>query len=152
MPKESISDTRFDLEFRLDQLEIDNTIYRSELGQAFATVLSSAAIEGTREHMLGPDNLQADKYPFVRVRSVAISGEVPKLAAQVEIEMHGQKRQMWIPLAVDGLPDKLNVSGSFVLRQSDFGAKPYSVLGGLLAVQDEVVIEFKLSGVSGNTL
>jgi hypothetical protein len=32
-----------------------------------------------------------------------------------------------------------------VLRQSDFGIKPYTVLGGLLAVDDEVVIEFHLN-------
>ena len=33
-----------------------------------------------------------------------------------------------------------------VLLQSDFGVKPLSVLGGLLSVQDAVIVEFKLSG------
>jgi len=51
-----------------------------------------------------------------------------------------------VPLSVEGLPDSITVTGSFVLRQTDFGAQPYSVLGGLLAVKDEVVIEFKLTG------
>jgi hypothetical protein len=44
------------------------------------------------------------------------------------------------------LPDRLLVSGSFVLRQTDFGVQPLSLLGGLLSVQDAVVIEFKLAG------
>ena len=143
LPATGPSSGRFDLEFRLDQLEIDNEAYRSKLGIAFA---SQDAIDGTRDHMLGKDNLQADRFPFVRVHSVEISGEAPRFAARVQIEMHGQTREMWIPLSVEGLPDRLEVSGSFVMRQTDFGAQPYSVLGGLIAVRDEVVIDFKLTG------
>lgn len=33
-----------------------------------------------------------------------------------------------------------------MLRQSDFGIASFSVLGGLLTIQDEVVIEFVLKG------
>lgn len=54
--------------------------------------------------------------------------------------------EMRTALTVKGLPDHLTVDGALVLRQSDFGVKPLSVLGGLLAVQDEVIVEFKLSG------
>jgi hypothetical protein len=42
--------------------------------------------------------------------------------------------------------EKLVVEGALVLQQSDFGVKPLSVLGGLLSVQDAVIVEFKLSG------
>jgi hypothetical protein len=136
----------FDLEFRLDQLEIDNPNERSNLGKAFASKLSPEVIASTREHMLGEDNLQALRFPFVRIRSVQISGETPKFAAKIAVDLHGQTREIWVPLTVTGLPEHLSVEGSLVLRQSDFGAKPYSVLGGLLAVQDEVIVEFKLSG------
>lgn len=146
MPPGMESDARFDLAFRFDQLEIDNTEYRSGLGKAFSTVLNQAAIDGTRDHMLGEDNMQADRYPTIRIHSVQITGEAPRLAAKVQVEMHGQTREMWVPLSADIQPEHITVSGSFVLRQTDFGAQPYSVLGGLLAVKDEVVIDFKLSG------
>jgi len=146
LPSSGTARARFDLDFRLDQLEIDNPRYRSGLGSAFDSVVSQDAIDGTRDHMLGEDNMQAERFPFVRIHSMQLSGEAPRFAANVEVELHGQKREMWIPLSVDGLPSELSVTGSFVLRQSDFGAKPYSVLGGLLAVQDEVVIEFKVVG------
>ena len=96
--------------------------------------------------MLGSDSLDANRFPFVRIHSLEITGEAPKFAARVQAELHGQSREMWIPLDVSGLPGQLEVSGSFIMRQSDFGARPYSVLGGLIAVQDEVVIEFKLVG------
>ena len=54
---------------------------------------------------------------------------------------------MWVPLTVTGPPQYLQVQGSMVLRQTDFGVRPYSVLGGLLAVQDAVVVDFTLHGV-----
>lgn len=146
LPATGAANGRFDLAFRLDQLEIDNPKYRSALGNAFSSTLSPEDIKGAREHMLGEHNLQAGKFPFVRVHSLRITGESPKFAAKVQIEMHGQRQAMWIPLGVEGLPEHLAVTGSFVLRQTDFGVQPYSVLGGFLAVQDEVVIEFKLLG------
>ncbi len=146
LPPSGASGARFDLEFRLDQLEIDDPVLRSTLGSAFASKLSAADVEGSRKHMLGEENLQADKFPFVRIHSLEISGDGTKFAAKVQVEMHGQKREMWIPLSVEGLPEKISVTGSFVLRQTDFGAQPYTVLNGLISVQDEVVIEFKLVG------
>jgi hypothetical protein len=145
LPSSGAGNGRFDLVFRLDQLEIDNAAYRSILGAAFATAVSPADVEGTRKHLLGADCLQADRFPFVRIRSLQIAGEAPKFAARIQVELHGQQREMWVPLDVEGLPDRLSVSGSFVLRQTDFGVRPYSLLGGLLAVQDEVVIDFKLA-------
>ena len=138
--------TRFDLEFRLDALEIDNPEYRSKLGPAFASKLSAPAIEGTRDHMLGADNLEADKFPLVTVKSLEITGETPKFAVKVQMTLHGQQRELLVPLTVEGLPDQLVVTGAFSVRQTDFGAKPYSVLGGLMTVEDEVVIEFRLTG------
>jgi hypothetical protein len=146
LPPGGTSDARFDLEFRLDQLEIDNPAHRAALGAAFASKLSPADVEGSRKHMLGEENLQAERFPFVRIHSLQISGDGTKYAAKVQVEMHGQKREMWVPLGVEELPSRLSVTGSFVLRQTDFGAQPYTVLNGLIAVQDEVVIEFKLIG------
>ncbi len=146
LPLTGAADARFDLEFRLDELEIDNSTHRTGQGAAFASVLSPEAIEGTREHMLGESNMQAARFPTVRIHCMRISGEAPHYAAQVAVQLHGTSRDMWIPLTVTGLPESLAVRGSFVLRQTDFGIHPYSVAGGLLAVKDEVVVDFSLSG------
>lgn len=145
-PEQGLAGARFELVFRLDQLVFDVPSHRASLGPAFAAVLSDAAIAATREHMLGPDNMQADRFPLVRIRSLEISGEAPKFSALVAIELHGQTRELRLPLNVTGLAQRVSASGSFVLRQSDFGVRPYSVLGGLLAVQDDVMLEFSLLG------
>jgi len=138
--------SRFDLAFRLDQLELDPAPLRAALGGAFASAIAPDAIAATREHMLGVDNFQAQQFPWVRIRSLQIAGEAPKFAAQVAVELHGQTRELWVPLTVAGWPEHLQVTGSMVLRQSDFGVRAYSVLGGLLAVQDAVVVDFTLQG------
>jgi hypothetical protein len=140
------SSSRFDLRFRLDQLVLDKPEHRAALGANFASPMSEDAIEGTRRNMLGDKMFQAGTYPLVRIRSMQISGDAPKFAARVEVELHGQTREQWVALSVNGLPDALRVTGAFVLRQTDFGVQPFSILGGLLAVQDEVVVEFDLQG------
>jgi polyisoprenoid-binding protein YceI len=144
------SASRFALAFRLDQMELDNPEHRAAVGDTFANPLSADAIVSTREHMLGEFNLQADQFPFVRIASLEVAGEAPKFAVKVAVELHGQTREIWVPITVRGLPQAMDAEGQIVaegaliLRQSDFGVTPYSVLGGLLAVRDEVIVEFTL--------
>jgi len=148
LPPSGAANGRFDLIFRLDQLEIDDPAERSQSGAAFPGTISAEDIDSTRQHLLGGNGMQADTYPFVLIHSLRIAGEAPKFAAEVEVQMHGRVQQTWVALDVDGLPDHLVAGGSFVLRQTDFGVQPYSLLGGLLSVEDEVVIEFRLAGTA----
>lgn len=138
---------QFDLEFRLDELSLDAVPERAALGGAFSPAIDPEDIERTREHMLGEAGLQAGRFAFVRVHSLQVIGEYPRFAAQVRIDLHGRSHTDWVALRVEGTPADPRVSGSLVLLQSDFGVQPYSVLGGLLAVQDAVVVEFELAGL-----
>ncbi|CAN5285877.1 hypothetical protein BH11PSE10_BH11PSE10_04350 [soil metagenome] len=135
---------RFALSFRLDALALDAPDLRAALGPAWASLMSPEAIAATRVNMLGEGNLQADRFPEVHIRSRQFGGEWPKLVAEVEIELHGQRRRQWLPLQAELSAGHLKASGALVLRQSDFGIAPFSVLGGLLAVRDELLIEFDL--------
>lgn len=146
LPKEGVDHVRFDLVFRLDQLEIDPPALVDRVGEGFATVLSADSLAGVRAHMLGERNMQADRYPLVRIRSLQVEGETPAFAARVEVEMHGRRRDLWLPLQVRISPGQIAVDGRMILRQTDFDITPYAVLGGLLAVRDPVLIEFRLVG------
>ncbi|MES2583849.1 MAG: YceI family protein [Pseudomonadota bacterium] len=143
---EGATASRFDLAFRLDQLAFDDPQHRAALGSAFASTISAEDTASTRTNMLGDNNFQASRFPWLRVQSVRIVGDAPKFAARIAVELHGQSREMWVPLTVVGLPGHLNVQGAVVLLQSDFGIKAFSVFGGILAVQDALVVEFTLSG------
>jgi hypothetical protein len=144
LPPSGAGDARFDLEFRLDALELDRPALRAALGPPFAAELTPGDVANTRAHMLGEDNLQASRFPYVRIHGLQVTGEGSAYAARLAVELHGQTREAWVPLTVEGLPGHLAVSGSWVLRQSDFGVRPYSALGGLIAVQDEILLQFRL--------
>ena len=134
----------FELSFRLDELELDAPAQRAALGSAWASALSAEAIAATRANMLGAAGLRADAHPEVRLRSLTFRGAAPKLALWVEIELHGQRQRQWLPLHAQVQGDRLQARGALLLRQSDFVLQPFSVAAGLLAVQDEVLIEFDL--------
>ncbi|MEJ6007607.1 hypothetical protein WG899_18825 [Paucibacter sp. AS339] len=140
----SLEGAAFELSFRLDELELDAPAARAALGPGWASQLSAEAIAATRANMLGPAGLQAEAYPLVRLRSLEIRGAAPKLSVLLEIELHGQRRQQWLALHAEPQAQRLQARGALVLRQSDFGLTPFSVAGGLLAVQDELLIEFDL--------
>jgi YceI-like protein len=146
LPAQDYSRARFNLQFRLDQLVLDDPQARRQTGGAFAGELDADAIQSTREHMLGERNLGAARYPLVSLRSTAVAGEPPRLVATVEVNLHGVSRELLVPLELHADGDTLEASGAFALRQTDFGAQPYSILGGLIAVQDPLSVQFHLVG------
>lgn len=126
------------LYFRLDDLVLDPAALRESLGPAFASRLDEAAVAATRANML--KSLEAQAYPDVTVTTLKQVGEGPRRAVEVEIALHGQRRRQWLAVEVQGR----RAHGRVVVRQSDFGIQPFSVLGGLLAVQDELVVDFSI--------
>lgn len=126
------------LAFRLDALEIDPPALRERLGPAFASAVDDAARAGTRANLLRA--LDAAAHPEVAVRTLRQLGEGGRRAVEVEIALHGVTRRQWFVAEVEGR----RARGEVVLRQSDFGIQPFTVLGGLLAVQDALVVQFEL--------
>ena len=145
VPQGKPEEGRFALSFRLDGLRVDPAALRQELGANWASEVSADAAAGTQANMLR--SLEADRFPEVRVRSLRLAGAAPKLAAEVEVELHGQRHAMWLPLDVEVSEGQVKAAGALVIRQSDFGVQPFTVLGGLLSVQDELVVEFDLRAV-----
>jgi hypothetical protein len=60
-----------------------------------------------------------------------------------ELELRGERRPIAFELAADG---EGRLSGSAVVRQSDWGMKPYSALFGTLKVADEVEVAVDTRG------
>jgi hypothetical protein len=126
------------LRFRLDGLEIDPLDLRQRLGAAFASAVDAEARAGTRANLLKA--LNAAAHPEVVVRTVQQQGEGGRRAVEVEITLHGVTKRQWVVVSVDGR----RARGEVVIRQSDFGIQPFTVLGGLLAVQDALIVAFDL--------
>ena len=129
-----------DFQFRLDAMTVDESALRASAG--LETTPTAEAIAGTRHNML-VRVLDAERYPDVRVQArLQASGN----AVDAAITLHGVTRQLVVPVTLAQAPDgrSLRASGSFVLKQSDFGIVPFAILGGAMAVQDPMELAFDI--------
>ena len=91
--------------------------------------------------MLGPEVLDAGRYPEIAFHSTAAESAGPNAwRVTGQLTLHGQTR----PVTVDVRDEGGRYVGSASLRQTDFGIKPIKVAGGVVKVKDEVRIEFQI--------
>lgn len=139
-----IHDAGFRLRIPVQEFVVDPPAARKEEGQAFSSQPSEQAIAGTRKNMLGPDVLDAERYPDITVRSVSITGPEWAPEMTVRVTLHGMARDLTVPVALDRGDGSLSVTGTLELQQTDFGMTPFAVMGGGLRVQDRVRIRFRI--------
>ena len=132
---------RAQFQFRLDEMSVDEESLRQAAG--LTTTPSADAIAGTRHNML-VRVLDAERYPWVRIEARR-TGDKEVLDA--DITLHGVTRTVQLPVRVAEAADGrgLQASGSLLLKQSDFGIVPFAVLGGAMAVQDQMELAFRIT-------
>ncbi len=144
LPAEGLASAAVDLVVPVERLRVDPPELRQRLGGSFAAEVPADAAAATRKNMLGEAVLAADRHPLIGVSAVRVGGELPKLVLEVAISLHGQTRRQLVPVDVRLDGDRLQAHGALAIRQSEFGMTPMSALGGLLRVQDEVMVEFRV--------
>jgi polyisoprenoid-binding protein YceI len=82
----------------------------------------------------------------VRLHATVASPTRPLSTLAVNMTLHGVTRRLTVPVRLQVHGSRLVASGSFVLRQSDFGITPYRALGGALRVRDRIDLQFTLRG------
>src|SRR5690606_14237387 len=94
------SDSGFQMRVQVRDFAIDPPAARGEEGEEFASEVSDAAREGTRENLLGEDVLDAQRFPEIVLQSVRMRGPrwTPDVIAR--ITLHGQSRDVTFPAAV----------------------------------------------------
>lgn len=91
--------------------------------------------------------LEAEQYPQIAFTSNSVAldsgaGGNYKVTMEGQLTLHGITRDITIPAQVSLLGEMLNAAGEFTLRQTDFGIRPVSAVGGGLKVKDEVKVAF----------
>ncbi|WP_230516330.1 MULTISPECIES: YceI family protein [unclassified Janthinobacterium] len=132
---------RAQLRFRLDEMSVDEASLRQAAG--LTTTPSADAIAGTRHNML-VRVLEAERYPWVSIDARRTGN---KEVFDADITLHGVTRTVQLPVRVEQAADgrRLQASGSLLLKQSDFGIVPFAVLGGAMAVQDQMELAFRIT-------
>ena len=132
---------RADLYIQLERLAVDEASLRTEAG--FDTQPSEADIEGTRTNML-EKVLEASKFPFALVRVTRPPSKQENAQLDVALTLHGETRTLKAPAQIKPVDNGLLVTGRLSFNQTDFGIKPYAVLGGALAVQNKLDLRYRI--------
>ena len=132
---------RAQFQFRLDQMSVDEEGLRQAAG--LTTTPSADAIAGTRHNML-VRVLDAERYPWVSIEARRTGDNE---VFEADITLHGVTRTVQLPVRVEQAADGrgLQASGSLLLKQSDFGIVPFAILGGAMAVQDQMELAFRIT-------
>jgi hypothetical protein len=91
--------------------------------------------------MLGPEVLDASRFPEITFQSTAIqSAGADHWKVTGDLTLHGQTHSILVDVALkDG-----HYRGSATIQQRSFGIEPVSAAGGTVKVKDEVKVEFDI--------
>jgi polyisoprenoid-binding protein YceI len=97
--------------------------------------------------MTGASFLDVGRFAEIAFRSAKVSGKLAEggawdLSVEGDLDLHGVKRHLTLPVRVEMSGDTLVASGKTVLKQTDFGLTPITV-AGVVKVKDEVSLEYK---------
>ncbi|MFL6706880.1 MAG: YceI family protein [Massilia sp.] len=139
---------RADFGFRLDQLVVDEAPLRAQA--RLDTQPSPEAIAGTRTNMLARV-LEAERYPEVTlavqgapVPEAGGSATVARTTLTLAITLHGVTRSVPAEAQISRTAGELTASGALLLRQSDFGITPMSIMNGAMTVQDQMELRYTI--------
>lgn len=97
------------------------------------------------ERMKGPDQLNVDAYPEIRLVSTALRpGKGPgQVVMTGELTIHGVTRTVTFPMTWTALPDHFAAEGQVQLKLSDFDIKPIKLGMGTVRVRDAFTLRWR---------
>jgi len=140
----NLSASRFELEFSVAKLVVDDPMLRGTLGADFASVPTADDIAGTTKNMLSDRVLDGEKHPSIRIVG---TGPVPregKQALAVKVEMLGRSIDLTVPTEVTIDGGELRARGEFELNHADLGMEPFTVMLGALAVGEKLSFSYDI--------
>jgi hypothetical protein len=135
------------LALRLDvnSFTVDPVAARAEEGADFASTVSEQARTGTRQNLLGEQVLDARRFPVIEAELAGVAGPGWAPDLLLRVRLRGEEREIPVTVGVHEEANRLFVRGSFTVRQTEFGIKPFSVLGGGIRVRDDLRVRLKLN-------
>ncbi len=146
------SASRFDLQFKVGTLVVDDPKLRSGLGPDFASVPSADDIAGTRKNMLSDRVLMGEKYQTIKVTGMGPAG--PAAGAdggqtlQITVELLGRSVPLSVPTKIEMHGDDLTASGEFDLTHTALGMMPFTVMLGALQVADNMKFVYRIHAIA----
>jgi hypothetical protein len=150
---ETAEQTEFSMEVPAAAFVVDDAQARGEEGPDFAVAVPDEAKSGTLHNMLSTSLLDAEEFPTITIKSIAVAGapgtrsdvqDAGTLTATVAITVAGHESRVDVPFTLRRDSDHLSAVGSLELRQTALGLTPFSLMLGALQVQDAMRIKFDI--------
>lgn len=141
---EPLANSAVDVLMPLETLIVDDPAAREQAGEEFPGEIPEKDVTGTRRNMLGDDLLAAESFPFLRIRSAGVRGELKALEIEVLVTLSGRLSRHTFPASVELDDGSLTATGETRITHTALGLDPYSVMLGALAVRDELVLKYRL--------
>ncbi len=87
-------------------------------------------------------SLDAGRFPDIRFVADTIDEIEDGYRISGALHIRGKSRERTVDLGTEDLGDTWRMSAHTVVRQSDYGVKPYSLLMGSVKVADDVTLSF----------
>jgi len=123
---------------------VDNPADRILSGNNFENEIDAESAQATKNNMLGDRMLHAKTFPIIHIQGMINTITNKTALAKVEIKIRNTTRNISIPVSIVTGKQQLIMSGRFSINQTDFNIKPFSLMGGALAVQNKVSIRFEI--------
>jgi polyisoprenoid-binding protein YceI len=139
----------FELRLPVASLTVDEESLRAaQQSPDFPPGIPETARTGTREHMLGPDQLDVAHSPQIILRATRLEAAQPAaagaLVAHVLVSLRGAEHPLRVAVHYERTADTLVAAGQTTLRQTELGITPYSAMLGALQVKDELQVQFRI--------
>ena len=139
----------WDLSFPVAGLSVDDPAIRARHGEDFESVPSEDDKAGTKSNMLTEAVLNGEQFPEIRLSGQGFSGTFDAAELPVTIELLGRRIERRFPAMVRIDGDALIVTGEYRLTHDDFGMTPFSLLGGIISVGNEIDFSYRIHAVAG---
>jgi YceI-like domain len=119
---------------------VEITVRSADLVALDPTLSASKRAE-VQARMIGPEVLDVKQYPDITFASTSIQpAGADRWTASGRLTIHGTTK----PVTFAVTRQIGHYRGTLSLRQSDFGIKPISIVGGTVKVKDELKVEFDI--------
>ena len=141
---EPVEQSSLSLKLPVAQFTVDEPQLRAKAGPDFAAAVPDSARSATRTNMLGASLLDAEHFPAIELLSKSIVRTAAGIDLELLIRVLDVPHTVHIPLAMRRESNRLSASGEVMLRQSELGLTPFSIMLGALQVQDQIRVKFTL--------
>lgn len=101
------------------------------------------------EEAMREDVLHVDRWPTIMFRSRSVTPIADGVRVEGDLTMAGQTHPVTVDMTLRVGGRQLVATGSFTIKQSDWGIEPYSAALGTIKVADEVTFELNAVGEQG---